>query len=121
MNAQPFGLTAQELRIIRLLCDGITNKDIAPLLGISRETVKKHMSNLCDKLGVSSRIEVVIFAFSKGLISVDASGERGDGILTEIEEVHRKIEKYVCRSRMLVHQLVKPPQTDPATTPKSIP
>lgn len=106
-NGQPFGLTAQEMRIIRFICDGTMSKDMATALGVTPGTVKKHMSHLCDKLGVSSRLEVAIFAFSKGLVSVGAPGDgaRHDGILLEIEEAHRKIEKYVSRSRMLVQQL----------------
>lgn len=105
IERKPFGLTAQELVVIRLLCDGLSNKEIAEALGISSITVKRHLANLCDKLGASSRLEVAVMAISKGIVSVSTNRT---AILDEIEVIHRKIEKYVARSRLLVQQLAAP-------------
>jgi len=113
-NGQPFGLTRQELIIIRLLCEGLTNVEIGARLKISYETVRSHITNLSHKLGVSSRMEVAVLAVSQNLVTTDANPEvpgRAD-LLAELEVVHGKIEKYVRRSRLLVQQLAGVPKPD---------
>jgi two-component system, NarL family, nitrate/nitrite response regulator NarL len=62
-----FGLTRREAQIIGALVDGQTNKDIAGTLGISEATVKHHLTNVYDKLGVYNRVELVLFAVNHGL------------------------------------------------------
>jgi DNA-binding NarL/FixJ family response regulator len=62
-----FGLTRREAQIIGALADGQTNKDIAGTLGISEATVKHHLTNVYDKLGVYNRVELVLFAMNHGL------------------------------------------------------
>ena len=46
-----FGLTARELEVVTLITEGCTNKDIAKSFGISEETVKRHLTNIFNKLG----------------------------------------------------------------------
>ena len=62
-----FGLTRREAQIIGALIDGQTNKDIARTFGISECTVKNHLTNVYDKLGVYNRVELVLFAMNHGL------------------------------------------------------
>jgi len=62
-----FGLTARELEVIAELVNGGTNRDIAQKFSISEETVKRHLSNIFDKLGVSNRLELALFAMSHNL------------------------------------------------------
>ena len=57
-----FGLTARELEIVRLIVSAAGNKKIAETLAISEKTVKQHFTNIFDKLGVSSRLELALFA-----------------------------------------------------------
>ena len=64
-----FGLTPRELQIIGALVDGQTNKDIAGTFGISEYTVKHHLTNVYDKLGVYNRVELVLFAINHRLCS----------------------------------------------------
>ncbi|WP_407270036.1 response regulator [Radiobacillus sp. PE A8.2] len=52
-------LTAQEVRILRLITEGLTNKEIAFQLDISAETVKSHIKNVYRKLKVSNRIQAL--------------------------------------------------------------
>jgi two-component system nitrate/nitrite response regulator NarL len=59
-----FGLTPRELQIIGALVDGQTNKDIGNTFGISEYTVKHHLTNIYDKLGVYNRVELVLFAIN---------------------------------------------------------
>ncbi len=55
-------LTRRELDVLGLLGSGLRNKQIAAELGLSRRTVEGHVSRLFEKLGVSSRTELVVFA-----------------------------------------------------------
>jgi DNA-binding NarL/FixJ family response regulator len=62
-----FGLTRRERQIIDVVVEGQTNKDIASTLGISEYTVKHHLTNIFDKVGVYNRVELVLFAMNHGL------------------------------------------------------
>src|SRR6185503_17956248 len=61
------GLTAREVEILILVATGKTNRAIANDLVISEKTVARHLSNIFDKLGVSSRSAVTAFAYEHGL------------------------------------------------------
>ncbi len=63
-----FGLTARELEIVSEIVAGCTNKDIAQKFSISEETVKRHLTNIFDKLGVSNRLELALFALKHHLV-----------------------------------------------------
>ena len=52
-------LTAREREVLRLLMDGASNREIATQLVLSVNTVKKHILNLCGKLGVQSRTQAI--------------------------------------------------------------
>ena len=65
---QVHGLTLRELQIVRLVASGKTNKSIASELFISERTVDRHVSNIFNKLGVSSRVAVTAFAFKNELM-----------------------------------------------------
>lgn len=62
-----FGLTTRELEIIALVVAGYTNPEIAQRCLIAEQTVKHHMSNMFDKIGVSNRIELALFAVTHKL------------------------------------------------------
>jgi DNA-binding NarL/FixJ family response regulator len=62
-----FGLTPRELEIISTIVTGYTNKDIAQKFSISEQTVKHHLTNIYDKLGVSTRLELALFAVNHRL------------------------------------------------------
>jgi two-component system, NarL family, nitrate/nitrite response regulator NarL len=62
-----FGLTRRELEIVRLVIAGYSNPDIADRCSISEQTVKHHVSNIFDKLGVSNRLELALFAVNHKL------------------------------------------------------
>src|ERR1019366_2262538 len=63
-----FGLTARELEVVTLITEGCTNKDIAKQFGISEETVKRHLTNIFNKLGVGNRLELALFALNHNLL-----------------------------------------------------
>jgi DNA-binding NarL/FixJ family response regulator len=63
-----FGLTRREVEIVTLVVAGYTNPEIAQRCSISEQTVKHHMSNIFDKLGVSNRLELALFAVNHSLV-----------------------------------------------------
>jgi len=73
--AQPerktYGLTPRELEVVSCIVEGCSNKDIAKQFSISEETVKRHLSNVFDKTGVSTRLELALFAISHKLVQAD--------------------------------------------------
>lgn len=62
-----FGLTSREVEIISAIKQGHSNREIASQLAISEETVKRHLSNIYGKLGVSSRLELAVLASEQHL------------------------------------------------------
>lgn len=63
-------LTSRELEVLRLLAEGLGNKDIAGQLGMSDHTAKFHVAQILAKLGAASRTEAVSIAIRQGLIPV---------------------------------------------------
>jgi DNA-binding NarL/FixJ family response regulator len=57
-------LTKREEEVVRLLAEGMQNRDIAKELKLSEHTVKNYLFHIFDKLGVSSRVELVLYAVS---------------------------------------------------------
>jgi len=66
------GLTAREFEVLRLVAAGKTNRAVAADLVISEKTVARHLSNIFDKLGVSSRAAATAYAYEHGLIGPPA-------------------------------------------------
>lgn len=64
----PGGLTDRELQVLSHVASGETNRQIAAALGISEHTVARHLSNIFDKLGLSSRTAVSAFAHKHKLV-----------------------------------------------------
>jgi DNA-binding NarL/FixJ family response regulator len=57
-----FGLTPREIEIVRMVVEGLTNKEIGEKLAIGENTVKSHLTHIFNKVGASSRIELALFA-----------------------------------------------------------
>jgi DNA-binding NarL/FixJ family response regulator len=66
-----FGLSPRELQIIRGVVAAHGNREIADALAISEKTVKHHLTNIFDKVGVSNRLELALFALHHGLEPID--------------------------------------------------
>jgi len=68
-RAEPMeGLTQREIELLRLVAEGLSNKAIAQALSISENTVKYHLKNILQKLGVQNRAEAVAHALRAGLL-----------------------------------------------------
>jgi DNA-binding NarL/FixJ family response regulator len=62
-----YGLTPRELEVVSAVVAGYANKEIAQHFKISEDTVKHHLSNIFDKVGVSTRLELALFAVNQSL------------------------------------------------------
>jgi DNA-binding NarL/FixJ family response regulator len=58
-------LTGREQQIVRMVAEGLPNSEICRSLGLSAHTVKNHLFHIYEKLGVSNRVELVLYALSK--------------------------------------------------------
>src|SRR5271165_7311458 len=65
-----YGLTPRELEVVGCIVEGCSNRDIAKQFTLSEETVKRHLSNIFDKTGVSTRLELALFAIAHKLVEV---------------------------------------------------
>ncbi len=70
-----FGLTARELEVVALITEGSTNKHIAETFGISEETVKRHLTNIFNKIGVGNRLELALFALNHHLLPATSGAD----------------------------------------------
>jgi DNA-binding NarL/FixJ family response regulator len=71
--AQPAGernrLTPRELEVLQLICDGLSNRDIAERLSLSVNTVAVHRTNIMNALNVHKTAELVMYAMQHGLVN----------------------------------------------------
>ncbi|MBI3405056.1 MAG: response regulator transcription factor, partial [Acidobacteria bacterium] len=67
-ESKTYGLTPRELEMVAAIVSGCTNKEIAQRYSLSEQTVKHHLTSIFDKLGVSTRLELALFATNKNLV-----------------------------------------------------
>ena len=67
----PAGLTNREIEVLRLLVRGLSNKEIAERLVISRKTAGSHVEHIYSKIGVSNRARASLFAMKHGLMTAE--------------------------------------------------
>lgn len=72
MSAQPRALTGQERRVVAELARGLSNRQIAHALALSEHTIKFHLKNVFHKLGVRSRMQVILHTASAAVPAVSA-------------------------------------------------
>src|SRR5262249_12910482 len=65
------GLTQRELQIVAMIGQGLMAKEIAHELRISEKTVRNHISNIYQKLGICDRTHAVLYAIKKGLVPAE--------------------------------------------------
>jgi NarL family two-component system response regulator YdfI len=68
LATRPDELTPREIEVLRMLAEGLGNREMASRLGISDHTVKFHISSILDKLGASTRTEAVTMGIRMGII-----------------------------------------------------
>jgi DNA-binding NarL/FixJ family response regulator len=68
-------LTKREEQIVNMIAEGLPNREVAVKLGVSAHTVKNHLFRIYEKLGVSNRVELVLYALSSLERSQGSSGQ----------------------------------------------
>ena len=63
-------LTKREIEVLKLLAEGLFNKEIAYMLAISEKTVKNHVSNIFKKINVSDRTQAAVYAIKNNLVDL---------------------------------------------------
>ena len=64
------GLTARELEVLQLICDGHSNREIAKALDLSANTIAVHRANIMNALGIHKTAELVVYAIQHGLVTL---------------------------------------------------
>jgi DNA-binding NarL/FixJ family response regulator len=64
------GLTARELEVLQLICDGHSNREIAKTLDLSANTIAVHRANIMNALGIHKTAELVVYAIHHGLVTL---------------------------------------------------
>jgi DNA-binding NarL/FixJ family response regulator len=68
-SVKTIALTPRELEVVQSVLKGSSNRDIAQEFHLSEETVKRHLSNIFDKTGVTTRLELALFAIEHQLVA----------------------------------------------------
>jgi DNA-binding NarL/FixJ family response regulator len=64
----PEALTPREVEVLQLICDGLSNREIAEKLKLSANTVSVHRTNIMSRIGVHKTAELVVYAIRNGLV-----------------------------------------------------
>lgn len=70
LNTLEESLTKREIEVLKLLAEGLFNKEIAYTLSISEKTVKNHISNIFKKINVSDRTQAAVYAIKHNLVDI---------------------------------------------------
>ncbi|MBA3916547.1 MAG: response regulator transcription factor [Acidobacteriales bacterium] len=75
-------LSKREQEVVRCVAEGLSNREIAQRLGLTEHTVKNYLFRIFDKLGVSKRVEVVLYAYSLGnqIMSGEEAGRKPEAV-----------------------------------------
>jgi DNA-binding NarL/FixJ family response regulator len=63
-------LSAREIEVLQLICEGLSNRDIATRLSLSVNTIAVHRANIMNALGVHKTAELVVYAITNGLVTL---------------------------------------------------
>lgn len=70
MHTEDDALTKREIEVLKLLAEGLFNKEIAYMLAISEKTVKNHVSNIFKKINVSDRTQAAVYAIKNSYVDL---------------------------------------------------
>lgn len=105
-----YDLTIRELQIIKLLCEGLTYKEVSVKLVISETTTKTHANNIFQKFGVNDRTQAVLHAINNGYVTLNAQKSNIERALvnkTTILETLKKIHGALSVTYHAINELAK--------------
>lgn len=111
-------LSKRELEVVRCLAEGLTNREIAERLALSQHTVKNYLFRVFDKLGVSSRMELLFMTMSQTPLGQPARPRRAKGIEQghspdEMMMFHRAAEAGVPAAQLALAQMYLARSSEP--------
>jgi two-component system, NarL family, nitrate/nitrite response regulator NarL len=74
---QRYGLTRREMQMVAAIVEGSSNREIAQKFGVREDTVKHHLTSIFSKLGVSTRLELALFAIEQRLATKGSASQAG--------------------------------------------
>jgi DNA-binding NarL/FixJ family response regulator len=74
-GAVDLGLSRRELEVCRVVAQGLSNREIAAALYVSEATVKTHVAHVLARLGLRDRVQIVVFAYERGIVRPGGFGE----------------------------------------------
>ena len=111
-------LSKRELQVVRCLAEGLSNREIAQRLDLSQHTVKNHLFRVFDKLGVSSRIELLFMTLNQSAPGQSAAERSGNGsgraeFRDEFALLQKAAEAGLPAAQLALAQLYLVRRTDP--------
>jgi len=111
-------LSKRELEVVRCLAEGLTNREIAERLELSQHTVKNHLFRVFEKLGVSSRIELLFMTLShtapgSPMLQESSNTVGRDGFRSEFAILHRAAEAGLPAAQLALAQICLMRRTEP--------
>jgi len=87
-------LSDREIEVLQYVAAGLTNREIAQKLTISHNTVKVHLSNIFEKIGVASRTEATVYAIEHRIVDVPGGENGTSGQQTGLLSLFRQVKWY---------------------------
>ena len=109
-------LSERELQVVHCIAEGLTNREIAGRLKLSQHTIKNYLFRIFDKVGVSSRVELLFMTLSQagdGHALLGSGGVGGDGTRTESAMLKRAAEAGMPAAQLALAQLYLARRSDP--------
>jgi DNA-binding NarL/FixJ family response regulator len=75
--ASRYGLTRREMQMVAAIVEGFSNREVAQKFNVREDTVKHHLTSIFSKLGVSTRLELALFAIEHRLVGKASAGKPG--------------------------------------------
>jgi DNA-binding NarL/FixJ family response regulator len=89
-------LSRREQEVVRCVAEGLSNREIAHRLGLTEHTVKNYLFRIFDKLGVSKRVEVVLYAYSMGHVPDSGRDVKAPSAVTPARSKSNLETSYSC-------------------------
>lgn len=89
-DPRPSPYSAEEMRLLRMLEDGLTNKEMAQRLGFAESTIKSRFNRLYRRFGVSSRVQLLTAVMRKGIVDAQLTGGGSRETSERMREASRK-------------------------------